>query len=124
MNKIQIKLWNFENKLGAIIMPRKTGIIYGNQTGGYNCMQSEMEGIIIPVIVPLEIQERFINYMGNITIEDMDFFNRNIQDKNDNIEIKFDSKRKDKGMEAWLPIIIIIDHQMFKSCILTWENSD
>ncbi len=33
----------------CIIVPRKTGVIYTNQVGGYACHQLEVEGYIIPL---------------------------------------------------------------------------
>ena len=122
MNKIKIDLDNIEN--GLIIIPQKTGIIYKNQVGGYNCEQEEMEGIIIPILIPQKIRERFINYMNYITEEDIRFFDNTIQNYNHDIDIKFNRKRKNKTMEAWLPINIKINNQIFNNCILTWENSD
>ncbi|EMN00850.1 hypothetical protein LEP1GSC021_4612 [Leptospira noguchii str. 1993005606] len=47
MNRPIIRLWGMEN-IGLII-EYQTGIIYSNQTGGYACLQPEVEGFLVPL---------------------------------------------------------------------------
>lgn len=49
-NRKEIKMKpTIDTNIPCVIVPKATGILYGNQVGGYACHQLEIEGYIIPL---------------------------------------------------------------------------
>ena len=134
MGKPRIRIWEIEG-LGLILI-RETGVIVQNQTGGLNCIQSEAEGIYVPLQTEAhEIETFFADYetLDSAAADFLDeYFHRDV---NGNLRfLSVDRARLHESLEAWVyvnvaqpdgdPRLNLIQGFGETSGILTWSNSD
>ena len=124
----------------AIIIASPTGVIYRNQTGGHGCLQSEMEGYLIPIGGDLSgecnrLHSHFIGpKWGGWCAENIDHETANEVDnflaEIHRDEIVVDREKLSCSWESWVHVQInrplqgLIEHSSPTSGILTWPNSD
>ncbi len=134
MGKPTIRLSQTDS-LGLIIL-MKTGVLVSNQTGGYSCLQSEAEGVYVPLGKDArELEEFFsdVNYVG---------LDEKMADHIDGILVRdaitrflrVDRSRLEESHEAWVfvdmlavdgdPGAPLISGFSATKGILTWPNSD
>lgn len=133
--RIDLSDMAFANFLG-IIVPRKTGIVWSNQTGGHACHHPDMEGFFIPI--------GGVSILDN-TLEGMYFFETAplydpavVQQFLDANKITFlepltveEGNRFGYWGEAWVPVRCkadpaspLLGAYYDKTVILTYPNSD
>lgn len=145
---MKIKLWgacdfpNFE----AVIIQAKTGVLYSNQTGGYECNHPEVEGnlFVLPEPIGLEKGQYFLNCgfdPNGIEKTHADIHRLNAQlayivvEYRSEWNIRVDTDRLAEAQEAWIPIVmtknaryskeaLIVSNKNVLNGILTWNNSD
>jgi hypothetical protein len=125
----------------ALIVPAPTGITYRNQTGGYSCYQSEMEGYLVPIAgEKSEFVERlFSHFFGpkwggwcshGIDAETADEVDRLLAEVAHRKDIVVDRDKLNQSWEAWVHVKIrgqmlsLIEGTEVESAVLTWPNSD
>ncbi|AAN48906.1 DUF6210 family protein [Leptospira interrogans] len=140
MNRPIIRLWGMEN-IGLII-EYQTGIIYSNQTGGYACLQPEVEGVLVPLEdLENKIQQSLQKYFtgpkwrswcnDGIDEETADFIDSLLKPF---YYLKVNRSKLLQSHEAWIYMELLLqkgdlEYQIYsgfleKSGILTWGNSD
>ncbi|EQA72902.1 DUF6210 family protein [Leptospira noguchii] len=137
MNRPIIRLWGMEN-IGLII-EYQTGIIYSNQTGGYACLQPEVEGFLVPLEdlenkIQQSLQEYFTGPKWRSWCHDeetADFIDSLLKPF---YYLKVNRSKLLQSHEAWIYMELLLqkgdlEYQIYsgfleKSGILTWGNSD
>jgi hypothetical protein len=138
MNKPRIRIWE-TNSLGLILI-RETGVIIQNQTGGVACIQSEIEGIYVPLWSDAhEIEDFFAESSGclnGLNQAQADFLEEFLhRDGHKGLSfLRIDRTRLEQSLEAWVyvkvtepdgdPRINLVEGFGETNGILTWSNSD
>jgi hypothetical protein len=149
MRKPVVRLFDFAG-LGLII-GWPSGIIYSNQTGGFSCMQPELEGIFVPVANDLTDGNELLSpciplfnyftgrkYGGSgactgIDHEDADCIEEITRPSRLLRLIQIDRARLTESHEAWIHVIVAGEedsvYPLFcgfgpRAGVLTWPNSD
>ena len=134
-----VKLWSL---VGAgLIIPRKTGIIYTNQTDGYACDHPQLEGAFVPLSNDFDIErpKDSLEYKlsilypegwGRPTTETCDAIEELLSNYPESRNIKVDRDKIEESREAWIWVLLVEneeqDFEGFGECsaVLTWPNSD
>ncbi len=138
MDKPRIRIWEC-NSVGLII-PMQTGVIVQNQTGGVACVQSEVEGIYVPIYTDAQEIEVFFAERGGaiagLDQKEADFLDEFLhRDGHKGLWfLSVDRSRLHESIEAWVYVTInqlegdlrigVIQGFGETSGILTWPNSD
>lgn len=143
MDKPIINLWRFDG-IGLIIA-HQSGVSYSNETGGYDSLFPEYEGVFVPLKDPLmnqqEMLERYFidakrkeRFCKNIDEETADFIDRVLALSYLSKRLKVNREKLADSHEAWIHVVILADERdeylqefcRFPSSygVLTWENSD
>ena len=146
--KAEIDLYNAEH-LGLIIM-KKSGVTYTNQTGGYACLHPETEGVYVPLSnEKSELLNKLIEYFtglkwkgccwDGIDEETANFIDKLLRETSsikysaENLGfISVDREQLKLSHEAWIYVNLsqpsdessIINGFGDAKGILTWPNSD
>ena len=103
--------------LGLIIL-KPSGVLYGNQTGGYSCTQSSAEGYFVPLNVEgINLEEQIHKYFigekwkgccaDGIDEETADFIDQVLIQSGFTDYIKVDRSKLNLSHEAWVYVTII-----------------
>jgi len=124
----------YDLEQAVLLVPRKTGVVYRNQTHGTCCCQDELEGFIVPLsdLALTESLEALFpsGCYGNIDRATGEKIQDLLQADRRAEGIRIDWDRFEDSYEAWLHVRIndtglsawqgLEDHEG----ILTWPNSD
>jgi hypothetical protein len=126
----------------GLIFPYSSGVVYQNQTGGYACLQSSVEGIFVPLQgEPFDHYKAFHTFFfkgkwaGNcangIDGETADFIDATLARLPGHSGIKVDRSRLAESHEAWVHVTLadptcagLLEGFNSAHGILTWSNSD
>lgn len=133
-----VRLWKSEGVF--LIMKSKSRVIYFNQTGGFSCVQSYVEGILLPCNIDYPLSQKDLSLesqLAKITLniqkltiklaEQIDeLFSRHLETKC----VRVDKELLHNSMESWIHVVITEDEDCdfygFNKGkgVLTWQNSD
>ena len=141
MDKPRLELLEYSG-IGLII-EYSSGVWYTNQTGGYACLHSEVEGVFVPLTrEQFSQQEELENYFTglkwgghcyeSIDEETADFLDSVFAGNFRTQALKVDRAKLAESHEAWIHVIVSPDGQLSEMWsgfhnapgIVTWENSD
>ena len=108
----------------AIIIICKTGFVYTNQTGGYGCNHSEIEGSLMPVCggISSELENHFCGKWNGWCNDGIDEATAKFIDSLlTECSWLVDRNKLKESQEAW---IFVNDTVTEMRGILTWMNSD
>ena len=149
--RLRVRLWD-EAGLGLIVS-YPSGIIYSNQTAGVACVQSELEGIFVPLGNDTSIPDRILlgpvtalmdyaegpkwgggGAMTGIDTEDADVIDGILASHGATAHLRVDRTRLRTSYEAWVWVEIGTEDSRFPSItglgpvphmgVITWPNSD
>jgi len=125
----------------ALIVPASTKIVYRNQTGGHACLQSELEGYLVPFAG--EVREKCGRLLSHFTgpkwggwcseridEETADEIDSVLAEMPGRDQITVDRTKLHQSCEAWVhvriigPLLALVEHAALSEAILTWPNSD
>lgn len=140
-----------DNGVGLVI-PWPSNVVYVNQTTGYHCFQSHVEGVYVPLdsyIVPKsksdmsDLATKLFRYFegpphkgwgapDGITEKDADFIDSVLHERKFGEAIAVDRDRLKESHEAWVYVKILGDVDEYllhfepypREAILTWPNTD
>ena len=125
----------------ALIVPASTKIVYRNQTGGHACLQSELEGYLVPFAGEVRDKcERLLSHFTGpkwggwcserIDEETADEIDSVLAEMPGRDQITVDRTKLNQSCEAWVhvriigPLLALVEHAAPSEAILTWRNSD
>jgi len=127
----------------GLIIPTSSGVMYQNQTGGYSCLQDEVEGVFVPLDdEPIDHYEALHEFFFNgrkwaggcdrcIDEETADFIDATLARFPGHSGIKVDRNRLTDSHEAWVHVTLfdpastgLLEGFEATQGILTWPNSD
>ena len=125
----------------ALIVPASTKIVYRNQTGGHACLQSELEGYLVPFAGEVRDKcERLLSHFTGpkwggwcserIDEETADEIDSVLAEMPGRDQITVDRTKLYQSCEAWVhvriigPLLALVEHAAPSEAILTWPNSD
>ena len=139
--KILIRLWSIRSPV--ILVPRKTGVTYTNQTCGTGCRQDEMEGFAIPISDEFDDAdyEQGLDFRicqlfpdgssGLIDLKLAEKIQSILASYPESKWIKINFARLEESYEAWLHVTLHENEEYVtaglpegQEAILTWHNSD
>jgi hypothetical protein len=131
----RVLLWPMNRVM--LIVQHPEGVRYQNQVGGNACWQAELEGVLCPLGMDVDNEERVaaLPYRaGNmgITTEIADTIDAILAAKRSTAFLKVDRTRLDEVWEAWVYVVIddsdddAVPLRGFGATkgVLTWRNSD
>lgn len=126
MPKPVIKLYDHVGT--GLIFPWPSGVLYSNQTGGFSCLQPEMEGIFVPlgnsVEIPSQVliskEAQLFHYFSHapwhgrgatsgLTTQDADFIDALLRRPPALDYIRVDRDRLSESHEAWVQVVVAPD---------------
>ncbi|WLQ16555.1 DUF6210 family protein [Hahella aquimaris] len=147
-----MKITLYDSVGTAIIIGCKSGVIYSNQTGGTACLQSEYEGVLIPIANTIGIpdlnlvspENELENYFTGhpwfgvgatlgLSEEDARAIDAILKEYALDDQISVDRSMLRQSHEAWIHINIVEveGRSLFngfgpypRKGVLTWQNSD
>jgi hypothetical protein len=144
-------LWDLDG--WGVIISWPSGVMMGNQTGGYSCLQPEMEGVFYPLsngyttpgqaVPPVDVLMKY--FVGprwggegatrGLEEEDADFIDRLLKRQGFFPGIQVDRSRLRESHESWVHMVLTGDGPESapvlrgfgpypRAGVLTWPNSD
>lgn len=139
----RILLWHIDRPF--LIVEHASGVQYQNQVNGVVNWQGEIEGVLAPLRVPLEVAEHlaalpYPQGIGGISSEIADSIDSLMSSTNTTNFLKVDRAQLGESCEAWIYVLIESpEHGQWKQDggyfgsvygfgptrgVLTWPNSD
>jgi len=154
MANIELKIDLFEHIGTSLIVSWPSNVFYCNQTGGHCCLQSEYEGILVPIgnrfsyteqkleSPEVDLSDYFCGpphrgqgatYEG-LSNEDVDFVNSVLQKYRLDNSLSVNLEKLSSSHEAWIYMWLndLVNVGPYyngfapypREAVLTWENSD
>lgn len=120
----------FHVKEPTIIMAKKTGVIYTNQTNGLLCDHESIEGYVLPIVPGYSYVMKPFYWCEEDNVLSPSYIDQEIlkwwKEEIRNYEVEdFDIIEDAYNKEAWWNIRIKFKKQnRWHQGVLTWENSD
>ena len=135
----------------CLIIEYPSGVWYSNQTGGHNCLQPSLEGVLVPVRNEGSEDGRLVfspesdlsdyfkgpKWCGSgatsgIDADDADYIEKALSEAGLSESISVDRSRLNESHEAWIRVQVMGDDSSeafsgfapYRQGVLTWGNSD
>jgi hypothetical protein len=137
----RVCLWNMRGV--ALILSTKSGVFYWNQTCGHVCLQSEAQGVLVPLNTdpPLDEPELEVEHQLAAATRNQHHLSEVVADRVDAILasssytscVRVDRLRLYDSHEAWVYVEVIpgvpgdsplVGFEEAREGVLTWQNSD